>query len=64
MSQSLDGPNLGIPNQICKAFLESHYFIEDCLLSDDITDLEPLTPNHLLIGFASSDLNPGNIAMK
>ena len=28
-------------------------------ISDDITDLEPLTPNHLLIGSSSSNCSPG-----
>ena len=29
-------------------------------ISDNITDIEPLTPNHLLIGSASSNFSPGN----
>ena len=29
-------------------------------ISDNITDIETLTPNHLLIGSASSNFSPGN----
>ena len=33
-------------------------------VSDDINDLEPLTPNHLLIGRSSRNTNFANIAEK